>query len=212
VYRLSVDTQKRQIWGCDCTTLYESVRITAFLLVSFHRGIWLTYKRMSGTATFFLWIISFYWAIKAVHFFLDMRRLWDIHNFYTYLLEIPDQDMQTVSWQEVVARLMILRDDNPTTSETVRRRHYTNQSKQRMDAHDIANRLMRKENYLIALFNKEILDLTIPIPFLRSRGSMLTKTLEWNLSLTILDYVFNEQGQLNSMFLKEGHRRILSDA
>lgn len=169
-------------------------------------------SRMSGTATFFLWVISFYWAIKAVHFFLDMRRLWDIHNFYTYLLEIPDQDMQTVSWQEVVARLMILRDDNPTTSETVRRRHYTNQSKQRMDAHDIANRLMRKENYLIALFNKEILDLTIPIPFLRNRGSMLTKTLEWNLSLTILDYVFNEQGQMNNMFLKEGHRRILSDA
>lgn len=80
-----------------------------------------------------------------------------------------------------------------------------------MDAHDIANRLMRKDNYLIALFNKEILDLTIPLPFLRNKGSMLTKTLEWNLSLCILDYVFNEQGQLRTLFLKEGHRRVLSD-
>jgi autophagy-related protein 9 len=80
-----------------------------------------------------------------------------------------------------------------------------------MDAHDIANRLMRKENYLIALFNKEVLDLTIPFPILRNRGTMLTKILEWNLSLCILDYVFNDQGQLRTLFLKERHRKILSD-
>ncbi|CUS06936.1 unnamed protein product [Tuber aestivum] len=168
-------------------------------------------SQMSGVTTLFMWAISFYWVIKTIHYVLDTRRLWDIRNFYKYLLEIPDSDMQTVTWQEVVAKLMALRDSNPTTSGALRRRHFSSQSKQRMDAHDIANRLMRKENYLIALFNKEILDLTIPFPFLRNRGTMLTKTLEWNLSLCILDYVFNDQGQLRTLFLKESHRKILSD-
>ena len=121
--------------------------------------------------------------------------------------------MQTIAWQEVVKSLMALRDANPATAGGVTERHRRfmgTQSKQRMDAHDIANRLMRRENYLIALFNKDILDLTLPIPFLRNR-QLFSKTLEWSLSLCILDYVFNEQGQVRPLFLKDTHRRALSD-
>lgn len=34
---------------------------------------------------------------------------------------------------------------------------------------DIINRIMRKENYLIAMINKGILALYIPLPFLKNR-------------------------------------------
>ena len=120
-------------------------------------------------------------------------------------------DIQTVSWQDVVQKLMALRDANPMTSLAATRKHVINNtSKQRMDAHDIANRLMRRENYLIALFNKDILNLTLPIPFLRNR-QLFSKTLEWNLSLCVLDYVFNEQQQVRPLFLKDTHRRKLSE-
>ena len=137
-----------------------------------------------------------------------------MHDFFLYLLDVSDSDIQTISWQEVVSRLMLLRDANPVTADGVgakQRRFMGSQSKQRMDAHDIANRLMRKENYLIALFNKEILDLTLPIPFLRNR-QLFSRTLEWNLSLCILDFVFNEQGQVQPLFLRDTHRRALSDS
>ncbi|KAI9772012.1 MAG: autophagy protein atg9 [Geoglossum simile] len=170
-------------------------------------------KNMSGTANFFLWLFTFFWIVKLFQYIMDFRRLWHLHDFYLYLLEIPDMDLQTITWQEVVARLMTLRDSNPVTAAGIRSRNRQflgSQSKQRMDAHDIANRLMRKENYLIALFNKDILDLTLPIPFLRHR-QLFSRTLEWNLSLCILDYVFNEQGQIRSLFLKDTHRRALSD-
>ena len=167
--------------------------------------------RMSGWATFLLWAISIFWVYKLTMYLLDLRRVWDIYQFYTYLLEIPDSDMQTISWQEIVGRLMVLRDANPNTSDKLRRRNYSNSSKQRMDAHDIANRLMRRENYLIALFNKEVLDLTIPLPLLRSRGGMLTRTLEWNLSQCILDFVFNDQGQIRTLFLKDSNRKEFSE-
>lgn len=158
-----------------------------------------------------LWTISFYWTIKLTQYILDIRRLWDVHNFFVHLLDIPDSDMQSISWQEVVARLMALRDANPNTSAALHRRNYSTHSKQRMDAQDIANRLMRRENYMIALFNKDVLDLTVPLPILRHKKGMLTRTLEWNLSLCILDFAFNEQGQLRTLFLKDTHRRTLSD-
>lgn len=136
-----------------------------------------------------------------------------MHDFYHYLLDISDPEIQTISWQQVVSRLMTLRDANPSTAAAISAKHRKfmgSQSKQRMDAHDIANRLMRKENYLIALFNKDILDLTLPVPFLRNR-QLFSRTLEWNLNLCVLDYVFNEQGQVRPLFLRDTHRRALSE-
>ncbi|MCJ1471644.1 autophagy protein atg9 [Lambiella insularis] len=170
-------------------------------------------KKMSGFANTLIWMFAFLWIAKLFQYLLDIRRLRHMHDFYHYLLEIPDTDIQTISWQDIVKRLMALRDANPSTAEGVSERHRQfigSQSKQRMDAHDIANRLMRRDNYLIALFNKGILDFTLPIPFLRNRP-LFSKTLEWNLSLCILDYVFNEQGQVRPLFLKDSHRRALSD-
>lgn len=137
-----------------------------------------------------------------------------MHNFFRYLLHISDSEIQTVSWQEVVKRLMSLRDSNPATAAGLSERHRRfmgSQSKQRMDAHDIANRLMRRDNYLIALINKDILDLTLPWPFLKRR-QLFSRTMEWNLSFCILDYVFDNQGQVRPHFLKDTHRRVLSDA
>ena len=137
-----------------------------------------------------------------------------MHDFFQHLLQIPDSEIQTVSWEEVVKRLMSLRNLNPATAAGLSERHRRfmgSQSKQRMDAHDIANRLMRRDNYLIALINKDILDLTLPWPFLKGR-QLFSRTMEWNLSFCILDYVFDNQGQVRPHFLKDTHRRVLSDA
>jgi len=82
-------------------------------------------------------------------------------------------------------------------------------SKQRMDAHDIANRIMRKDNYFIAMINRDILNLTVPIPILNR--PLLTKTLEWNINLCIMKYVFDNQGQLRTAFVRDTHKRPLSD-
>ncbi|KAL8907856.1 MAG: hypothetical protein Q9207_001180 [Kuettlingeria erythrocarpa] len=168
---------------------------------------------MSSTTNLLIWLVSFGWIGQSFAYLLDIRRLHHMHNFYRYLLEIPDTDMQTVSWQEVVKRLMALRDSHPATAAGISDRHrrFTGaQSKQRMDAHDIANRLMRRDNYLIALINKDVLDFTLPLPYFKHR-QLFSKTIEWNLSFCILDFVFNEQGQVRPLFLKDSHRRALSD-
>ncbi|OXV08016.1 hypothetical protein Egran_04220 [Elaphomyces granulatus] len=168
--------------------------------------------KISTSATLLLWLLAFFWIGKLIQYILDIRRLCHMRDFYLYLLGISDPEIQTISWQGVVSRLMTLRDSNPATAGAVsaaHRKFMGSQSKQRMDAHDIANRLMRKDNYLIALFNKDILDLTLPVPFLRNR-QLFSRTLEWNIKFCILDYVFNEQGQVRPLFLKDTHRRALS--
>lgn len=50
---------------------------------------------------------------------------------------------------------------------------------------------MRKENYLIALINKDLLNLRLPLPFLRPK-LVVTKTIEWGLSFALFNYIFDE--------------------
>ena len=171
-------------------------------------------KNMSGFSNFLIWLFVFMWIFKLFEYTYKIRELKHMHDFYHHLLDIPDKDIQTISWQEVVKRLMALRDANLSTAAVHperRRRLLKSQSKQRMDAHDIANRLMRRENFLVALVNKDVLDLTLPIPLLRNH-QFFSKTLEWNLSLSILDFVFDETGQVRPVFLRDSNRRELSKA
>ncbi|KAF9870390.1 autophagy protein Apg9 [Colletotrichum karsti] len=169
-------------------------------------------RKMSFVWNLGLWLYVFYFIWKAVQYTVDLRRLRNMRNFYTYLLEIPEEDMQTVSWQDIVSRVMALRDANPKTAINItpsQRRWMRNQSKERLDAHDIANRLMRRENYLIAMMNKDILDLTLPIPFM-GKHQFFSRSLEWNLKFGILSFVFDENNQVKQDFLKSDHRGPLS--
>ena len=76
---------------------------------------------------------------------------------------------------------------------------------------------MRQENYLIALFNKELLDLRVPLPqFLQrfvppeeGKGRMLTKALEWNLRFCLMGYLFDKPGRVRKLFLKPVNRSAL---
>lgn len=76
---------------------------------------------------------------------------------------------------------------------------------------------MRQENYLIALFNKELLDLRIPMPLFLKRfvtpeegkGKTLTQALEWNLRFCLMEYLFDPHGRVRKVFLKAKNRRAL---
>lgn len=121
----------------------------------------------------------------------------------------------TISWKTIVERLMLLKDYNSLTSTSNAKsgrnteHHYINDlsSKVRLNAHDIANRIMRRENYMIALINKDVLDLSV---LFMNEKTVLTKTLEWNLKLCIDNFVYNKQGQINGKILKEYNRNHLA--
>ncbi|KIK58252.1 hypothetical protein GYMLUDRAFT_202734 [Collybiopsis luxurians FD-317 M1] len=175
-------------------------------------------SRFSGfTLLFFILFMAFYvWQI--VTFVLGVMRLVDMYNFYTHLLKIPDADIQTISWPEIVRRIGLIREENPLTAISSKRagsNHDTSTAK--LDAHDIANRIMRQENYLIALFNKDLLDLRVPLPpslerFAledKGKGKMLTQALEWNLRFCLMEYLFDRHGKVRKVFLKSKNRAAL---
>ncbi|KAI9511107.1 APG9-domain-containing protein [Russula earlei] len=171
--------------------------------------------RFSGfTLLFFLLFCAFYvWQIAL--FVLSIMRLVDMYHFYTYLLQIPDADIQTISWPEVVRRIGAIRNSNPLTELSSSSSRPRASEGAKLDAHDIANRIMRQENFLIALFNKDLLDLRVSSqrawPTEEGKGRTLTRSLEWNLQFCLMDYLFDRRGRVRKVFLKSKNRTALID-
>lgn len=157
-----------------------------------------------------LWLFSFWIMSTVFRYTADIRRLWHLHQFYHYLLHIPDSDLQTIPWERVVQGLMDLRDSNPATADNLpsflRSATPSGQSKQRMDAHDIANRLMRRDNYYIAMIDKQIIDFTLPLPILGTRP-FYSKSLEWCIGFCFENFIFDEHGHVKQSVLDIRNRQ-----
>jgi len=169
--------------------------------------------RTSFFQSLLLWAFTFWFFWQLSKYVMDVRRLWSLHEFYHHLIGIPDTDLQTVSWERIVEELMKLRNSNARTADNLPRyvkENTTHQSKQRMDAHDIANRLMRRDNYFVALFNKEIFDLSLPVPFVGNR-QFYSKSLEFCIEFCFRDFIFDDQGQVKPSCLRRQDRQHLID-
>ena len=99
----------------------------------------------------------------------------------------------------MLQKISDIRETNPNTAQS---------SPLRLSEHDITSRIMRQENYLIALFNKKTLSISIPLPYLRNMH-MFTRDLEWNVSFCVLSYAFKPNGQLRKRFLQDKNRVLL---
>lgn len=159
---------------------------------------------ITGFTKLLLWMFYIFVVLKVAQLYFDIQNLNEIHNFYSYLLNISDKELQSIPWQNVIQQIMFLKDQNALTANVVEVK-----AKNRIDAHDVANRIMRKENYLIAMYNNDVLDLSLPIPLYGTNP--LTKTLEWNINLCIMGYAFNENGFLKQSFLKPSQHQYVKE-
>lgn len=136
-------------------------------------------------------------------------------------------DIQTIPWHAIVSRLAELRASHPSalsSRSTTASTTAATANARTLDAHDVANRIMREENYLIALFNKDVLDLSVPVPNVLHRWAPrlsarleaskgdLTRTMEWNLSFCLVGFLFGTDGQVRRAFLSERNRGELVEA
>ena len=79
-------------------------------------------------------------------------------------------------------------------------------SKPCIDALEITGRIMRKQNYLIALINRDVLDLKVPwylSLLLHADKVHLTQSLEWSINYCLLDVMHNDCLNLSAAFLKD---------
>ena len=69
-------------------------------------------------------------------------------QFYSNVLDINVNELPTMDWSEIVRRLVIAQDNGSVTLQ---------RGGGSLNALHIASRIMRKENYLIAMINNDIL-------------------------------------------------------
>lgn len=178
------------------------------------------YNNVPFSVKFLLLGFFSYIILRSIQLYYDFNyKLKELKNFYQHLLNINnDNELLTISWSTIVERLMLLKDYNSLTSDQTNNEMHINDlnSKIRLNAHDIANRIMRMENYMIALINKDVLDLSVDLPLSRRNVSLLnnklvlTRTLEWNIKLCVNNFIFNQHGQINPKVLKEMNRNRLA--
>eukprot|EP00735_Rhodelphis_limneticus_P008705 TRINITY_DN2204_c0_g1::TRINITY_DN2204_c0_g1_i1::g.6795::m.6795 TRINITY_DN2204_c0_g1::TRINITY_DN2204_c0_g1_i1::g.6795 ORF type:complete len:643 (-),score=90.70,sp/Q8RUS5/ATG9_ARATH/39.49/7e-154,APG9/PF04109.11/8.2e-128,DUF4231/PF14015.1/1.3e+04,DUF4231/PF14015.1/0.033 TRINITY_DN2204_c0_g1_i1:613-2541(-) len=137
----------------------------------------------------YLILFSLYWIWNVYRLLMDIRDNYEVKQWYDVKLGISERDLQTIEWSEVVDRLIHLQ---ATLRLCI--------VKEDVTAHDIALRIMRKENYLIAFINRGLLPLHLPLPFLDA--PVLTKTLEWNIYFCILNYMFDDKFRVRRDFVE----------
>lgn len=109
-------------------------------------------------ALLYLVVFLAYWIWTCCASVLSLVNAWEVREFYRQELHITGH----VRWNHVVARLSLLQRSG-------RAPWRPGETFGELSAHDVACRIMRKENYLVALLNAGVL----PVK--------LTKTLEWSL-------------------------------
>ena len=137
-------------------------------------------------------IFSCYWLWTLRHFVKDLRPLLEMRDFYRDRLQIDDDELHNIAWDAVVQRIVELNDRTRLCIV-----------KEQLTPHDIANRILRKENFMVAFVNRDLLPLQWPPPL--SRFDFLTKTLEWNLYLCILDAMFDGDFKVRRSFTQDVH-------
>ncbi|GLI70528.1 hypothetical protein VaNZ11_015443 [Volvox africanus] len=157
-----------------------------------------------------------YLGWTAAHYVMDARDMREVAHFMSKKLGIDESKVVTMTWAEVVYQLVLVQR---TTRLCIARD---------LDELHIVSRIMRKDNYLIAMINRNVLQLHLQTPpdapllvrrvmdamllLMGGGGSgsgcggssgcppMLTKTLEWNLRWCILDYMFDDQFRIRPGF------------
>jgi len=145
-----------------------------------------------------LFVIFLAWRIMRVSF--DIHKMYRIKRFYEVCLQISDFELSTIRWQSVIERL---REYQENTN------FYTGSDD--INVHNMANRILKKENYMIAMINNNIFD--FKIPFIKKWWDypFLTKSMEWNLQYGIINYFFDDRMKLKREMTSQHNRLMIID-
>eukprot|EP01112_Ceratiomyxa_fruticulosa_P005065 TRINITY_DN1562_c0_g1_i4.p1 TRINITY_DN1562_c0_g1~~TRINITY_DN1562_c0_g1_i4.p1 ORF type:complete len:724 (-),score=121.59 TRINITY_DN1562_c0_g1_i4:92-2263(-) len=135
-------------------------------------------RRVHPVLILLLLVFAIFWVWQVFQTIVEVKVNLEIRHFYRTALYIPDREMAVIQWREVVARITKV----PRLCIV----------KEKLTPLDIANRMMRKENYFIALVNKNILNLDLPFRNHDKNQGVITRTLEWSLNYIIFNFIFTK--------------------
>eukprot|EP00936_MAST-01D_sp_MAST-1D-sp1_P002394 g2394.t1 len=143
-------------------------------------------------AYFMLFALYWVWNVWEL-FWIALPSANKMHKFYSRILKIEQRELYTIEWDCVVQRIGLAQEQ----------RRFTLAFKQGTGADgcitplEVALRLMRKENYLVAMMSEpELLDMRIP----GLKTLFVSRNLEFFLHHCLLNAMFNDRFQLRDEF------------
>ncbi|XP_059823448.1 autophagy-related protein 9A isoform X1 [Hypanus sabinus] len=115
-----------------------------------------------------------FWVHRLVKFIYNVCCYWEIRAFYKNALKIPMAHVPYYSWQEVQSRII-----------QAQREHLMCIQKRELSELDIYHRILRFNNYMVAMINKSLLPVRFRLPLL---GELVfyTRGLRYNFELIFL--------------------------
>ncbi|TMW60711.1 hypothetical protein Poli38472_000753 [Pythium oligandrum] len=158
---------------------------------------------MHLVVAFYFTMFLFYWIFRAVQLVGTLRDAREMGNFYTQRLNIDERQLQTVTWDEVVTRVLGLINTVSIPSNLRQISSYRLQIDPVLlsTPHDFARRIMRRENYLIAFMNHSLFQGTKILPtwlhFASTTHAMFSINMECNLNICLIDQMFDADQNLS---------------
>lgn len=125
----------------------------------------------------FTWIgistAALVWLLRLFRGIYYMFYYWDIKQFFNSALEVADCDLDNLTWHEV-----------QTKARTVQLEQQMCIHKKELTELDIYHRILRKQNYLVAMANKRLLQPRLQIPVI---GEVVywTRGLRYNMQILL---------------------------
>ena len=191
-----------KLWGLHGS---KGKRVDVLLLLVIHQltstYIWCFLPIDQPFSHFSLWnsIVLIYCILFTVYGLFSVWSLWQTiqdalktKRFFEDRLGISDQQLEggAVDWDRDVVSKLIELETNGDYQIAIH-------GQGTLDALVIAQRILRKENFLIAFFNRDLLDLQVPFLPLQN---VFCKSLEWAIYFCVLNYMFNHKFQIRPGF------------
>lgn len=148
-----------------------------------HLGLWRVFVLVCFS------LFCAYWIFNAVAAFHNVRDAAEMSSYYKNSLGIvSDEVLGTMSWSEVVCRLVKQQTVAPFCVV-----------QDELTALEIANVIMREDNYMIALTNHAAFASRLPgwVP----RRLAYSKSVLWSLRATIFYWIFDGRGRVRQEFV-----------
>ena len=135
-------------------------------------------------------LVSFVFLYKMLRVIEKTKQNIKIKEWYEEHLDIDHEKILTIKWSNIMDKLLII-CNNQVFQPTITKL-------------DIVNRIMRKNNYFIAMVDLNILSLDLNIPCY-GKYMFLSKYFEWTLHKCIFNYFFDSNSQLKKQFITDAN-------
>ncbi|XP_045470164.1 autophagy-related protein 9A isoform X1 [Harmonia axyridis] len=135
-------------------------------------------------------IVFIFFSIRSV---LKVRYFYEIKQFYNTALKIEEADLDNYVWQDVQKKIIAAQSE---FSMCVHKRELTEL--------DIHHRILRQQNYFIAMVNKHLIPPRLNIPFL---GDVLYWSIGFQLNLRFILFHFPWGAFKDSWHLRDEYRK-----